>query len=59
MALEPKRWFDLAGRGEQAFLSQIRAHDPQASGVEATDMLWPIPQTEIVANPALKQNPGC
>ena len=58
LAHEGKRWYDLVRRGEAYFLAEIRAHDPEATGLEATDMLWPIPQTELDLNPALVQNPG-
>lgn len=58
LAHEGKRWFDLVRRGESYFMSQIAAHDPAATDLEPTDMLWPIPQYEIDRVPLLTQNPG-
>lgn len=59
LAHEPgKRWFDLKRQGVDYFMSQIAAHDPQAVGLEPTDMLWPIPLTETNVNPNIQQNPG-
>jgi tetratricopeptide (TPR) repeat protein len=58
LAHELKRWFDLVRRGEDYFMSEIEAHDPQSEGLEPTDMRWPIPQTEIDAAGDLGQNPG-
>ena len=57
MAHEVKRWFDLIRRGEGYFMDQLRM-DPEATDLEPTDILWPIPQTELDLNPALVQNPG-
>jgi hypothetical protein len=47
------RWFDLkrTGRATQV-LSTIKV------GWQETDLLFPIPLSEILKNPALKQNPG-
>jgi hypothetical protein len=56
-AHEPKRWFDLVRRGEQYFAEQFARNDPEAK-VQATRMLWPIPQRELDLNRALTQNPG-
>jgi hypothetical protein len=57
LAHEGKRWFDLVRRGEQYFIEHLRL-DPEATNLEPTDLLWPIPQSEIDLNPALTQNPG-
>lgn len=32
--------------------------DSTATDIQATDMLWPIPQEELDVNPNLVQNPG-
>ncbi len=57
LAYEGKRWFDLKRRGEDYFISEL-SKDPEATDLEPTDMLWPIPQAEIDLNPNLTQNPG-
>jgi hypothetical protein len=54
---EGDRWFDIIRRGPAYFLAAMK-RDPFATDVQATDMLWPIPQTEIDVNPKLTQNPG-
>ena len=57
LAHEGKRWFDLVRRGEGYFLTSM-AKDKYATGADAKDMLWPIPQAQIDINPILAQNPG-
>jgi hypothetical protein len=54
---EGDRWFDLIRRGPTYFLTMMK-RDPTATSVQATDMLWPIPQRERDVNPNLTQNPG-
>lgn len=47
------RWFDLKRTGKAgAILSS------QGSSWEATDILYPIPEEELLSNPNLTQNPG-
>jgi hypothetical protein len=61
---ESKRWFDLVRRDALEpgyFVAQLAAHDPFAvSGgkISAAKMRFPIPQSQIDIDPALKQNPG-
>lgn len=57
LAHEAKRWYDLIRRGEPYFMQQM-GRDPEATDLEPTDALWPIPQSEIDLNGALVQNPG-
>ncbi len=57
LAHEGKRWFDMVRRGPAYFLASL-AKDPTATDEQATDMLWPIPQTQIDLNPQLTPNPG-
>lgn len=54
---EGDRWFDIIRRGSEYFLAAL-ARDPTATGAAPNKMLWPIPQTELNANPNLEQNPG-
>ncbi len=47
------RWFDLKRTGRAVpVLSAIKP------GFGATALLWPLPQSELLRNPALTQNPG-
>lgn len=48
-ALEPQRWFDLARTGRAPAV--LNLNDPNK-------YVFPIPGAEILANPALTQNPG-
>jgi len=57
LAHEGKRWFDLLRRGQDYFMSQLRL-DPEATGLDPNDMLWPVPQDELDLNKNLTQNPG-
>ena len=57
LAFEGDRWFDLVRRGPDFFVTQLK-NDSTATDVQPTDMLWPIPQTELDVNPNLTQNPG-
>lgn len=54
---EGDRWFDIIRRGPAFFLAAMK-RDAFATDVQATKMLWPIPQAEIAINPNLTQNPG-
>ena len=48
------RWFDLKRTGEaDSVLGNLKPDTWQP-----TDTLWPIPQSQILLNPALIQNPG-
>jgi len=57
LAHEAKRWLDLIRRGDPFFSEQLRG-DVEVVDLQPTDMLWPVPQSEIDVNPALTQNPG-
>jgi len=65
-AFEAKRWFDLVRRDSEEpnyWATQLHLHDPNSEKLGATSgqtykKRWPIPQTQITANPALCQNPG-
>jgi hypothetical protein len=68
-AYEMKRWYDIARRklGDVAFGSNgLESEVSTESGVgpgpksfdSAKDYLFPIPQSEIILNPNLTQNPG-
>lgn len=57
LSYEGKRWFDLVRQGFAAFQA-AEASDPTATNIQATRMLWPIPQAQIDLNPNLTQNPG-
>ena len=47
------RFFDLKRSGAlDTVLPLVK------SGWNSTDQLWPIPETELLANPNLTQNPG-
>jgi hypothetical protein len=48
------RWLDLKRTGRaSAILAPLKGADWQS-----TDILWPIPQSQINTNPSLIQNPG-
>jgi hypothetical protein len=48
-ALEPQRWFDLVRTGRAPAVLSLS---------DANKYIFPIPGAEILANPALVQNPG-
>ena len=56
LAFEGHRWFDMIrldhGNYAIKFLKSI------GKNVNKDRLLFPIPQTEIDANPLMKQNPG-
>ncbi|GAB2451867.1 membrane protein [Hymenobacter qilianensis] len=63
LAFEMDRWFDLKRTGK--FITRMTEHSAflRTLGVQrgvptATNLVLPIPQSEIDANPALIQNPG-
>jgi starch-binding outer membrane protein, SusD/RagB family len=65
LAFEAKRWFDLVRRDSREpgyWLTSLDRHDPNAKSVipviSAHKKRFPIPQTQINANPSLTQNPG-
>src|SRR5881296_658774 len=64
LAFEGKRWFDLVRRDSEEpgyWANSLRAHDPNVEKLHALadfKKRFPIPQTQINANPALTQNPG-
>src|SRR5947207_10604496 len=69
LAFEAKRWFDLVRRDSREsgfWRSSLEGHDPDSyapvggTGQPLPDFKkrFPIPQTQINANPALTQNPG-
>ena len=48
------RWFDLKRTGQaETVLQKLKPNTWQP-----TDTLWPVPQSQILLNPALTQNPG-
>jgi predicted RNA-binding Zn ribbon-like protein len=59
-AFEGKRWMDLKRRGR--FIQAMRActdHQREYGlAMKETQLLWPIPQSELDLNRNLKQNPG-
>jgi hypothetical protein len=59
LAFEGKRWFDLVRQGFAAF-SAAESTDPTVipGNIQATRMLWPVPQAQIDLNKQLTQNPG-
>jgi starch-binding outer membrane protein, SusD/RagB family len=57
LAYEGKRWFDLVRQGFPVFQAALTT-DPTATNIQATRMLWPIPQAQIDLNKSLTQNPG-
>ena len=64
LAFEAKRWWDLVRRDglEPGYwMATLRAHDPNSERLRPLSehrKRWPIPQSQINANPALTQNPG-
>jgi hypothetical protein len=65
LAFEGKRWFDLVRRDSREpgyWLASLDQHDPNAKSVHPVisphKKRFPIPQTQINANPSLTQNPG-
>ena len=56
---EGHRWFDLVRTGRaQTVLNAHYASQKLSFSVQDFELLFPIPQTEIDLNPALKQNTG-
>ena len=65
LAFEGKRWFDIVRRDTREpgyWLTSLEQHDPNAKSVNPVisphKKRFPIPQTQINANPSLTQNPG-
>jgi hypothetical protein len=64
LSFEAKRWWDLVRRDTREpgfWLNSLQANDPNASRnapIAAHKKRFPIPQTQINANPSLTQNPG-
>src|SRR5438093_1464321 len=64
LAFEGKRWFDLVRRDSEEpgyWANSLRAHDPNVEKLHPLadfKKRFPIPQTQINANPALTQNSG-
>jgi starch-binding outer membrane protein, SusD/RagB family len=64
LAFEGKRWWDLVRRDSREtgyWMNNLQAHDPNASRsgpIAAHKKRFPIPLTQILANPSLTQNPG-
>ncbi len=65
LAGEQMRWFDLVRFGPQAFVDRVSKYNPAAkAGFDASAdkglhfALRPLPNTELLASPALVQNPG-
>ena len=65
-AFEAKRWFDLVRRDSETgqagyWMNSLLSHDPNANlagKVVPYRKRFPIPQTQITANPSLCQNAG-
>ena len=56
---EGQRWFDLVRTGRaQTVLNAHFASQKLSFSVQDFELFFPIPQTEIDLNPALKQNIG-
>ncbi|MBD2722996.1 RagB/SusD family nutrient uptake outer membrane protein [Hymenobacter armeniacus] len=53
LAFENDRWFDMKRTGELLTSPQLLA-----KGVKPTNVVLPLPQSELDINPNLKQNPG-
>jgi hypothetical protein len=64
LAFEAKRWWDLVRRDSLEpgyWKNSLQAHDPNASKsqpIAEYKKRFPIPQSQINANPSLTQNPG-
>ena len=64
LAFEAKRWWDLVRRDSLEpgyWQNSLQAHDPNASKSQAIadfKKRWPIPHSQINANPSLTQNTG-
>lgn len=57
LAMENKRWFDLCRYGFD-YVNTVLKINQKRSKFSKEKMLLPIPRTELIANPLLKQNPG-
>lgn len=57
LAMENKRWFDLLRYGFD-FMQEVLVNRTKRTRFKREFMLFPIPQTELIANPLLTQNPG-
>ncbi|WP_241684962.1 RagB/SusD family nutrient uptake outer membrane protein [Cyclobacterium xiamenense] len=53
---EQQRWLDLKRWG--ILLERVRAHNPQATGLQDFHLLRPIPQNQIDRAESFSQNPG-
>lgn len=67
LAFENHRWQDLVRTGRAVAVinafgvklkQQVNYLAPDAYVIDANKLLFPIPQTDIELNPAIKQNPG-
>lgn len=64
LAFEAKRWWDLVRRDSLEpgyWKNSLLGHDPNASKsqpIAEYKKRWPIPASQISANPSLTQNPG-
>lgn len=66
LAFEAKRWFDLVRRDSREpgyWRTELEAHDPNSFALrpltgQEFKKRFPIPESQIDANPALTQNPG-
>lgn len=55
---EANRWFDLVRTGRLLEAVNAETSYSRSPAIKATNVLFPIPQREMDANPALKQNEG-
>jgi hypothetical protein len=57
LAFENKRWFDLLRYGFD-YMVDVLVKKQKRELFKKDFMLFPIPATELVANPQMTQNPG-
>jgi len=57
LAMENKRWFDLCRYGFD-YANKTLKINQKRNKFTIEKMLFPIPRTELIANPLLTQNPG-
>lgn len=55
LAFEGKRWFDILRLPQDEAIALMRLH---GKAIDADDLLFPIPSSELKINTALTQNPG-
>lgn len=58
LCLEGNRWFDLVRTGRLVDAVKAETSFGRNPLIQSYHQLFPLPQREIGANPALTQNPG-